>query len=186
MSRSKVLFFLTGSIACYKACTVISRLSQAGVSVQTVATPAALKFVGPATLEGLSGQPLFSDMWISGRALDHINCAREADLAIVCPATANTINRLAAGLADDLTGSLFLAWEHGKKPWYIVPAMNTYMFQHPATQSSLEKLSGWGVRVIEPAEGMLACGETGAGRLAEPDLVTNQILRALGLPESKK
>ena len=100
MSRSDVLFFLTGSIACYKACTVISRLAQAGVTVQTVATPAALRFIGPATLEALSGRPVFSDMWESGRALDHIEFARQASLALVCPATGNTINRLSAGLAD--------------------------------------------------------------------------------------
>lgn len=181
MSRAKVLFFLTGSIACYKACHAISRLVQAGVSVQTVATPAALRFVGPATLEGLTGKRVLSDMWEEGRAMDHINCAREADLAIVCPATANTLNRLAAGLADDLTGALFLAWEHKSKPWFVAPAMNTFMWNHPATQASVETLTGWGVRVIEPAEGLLACGENGAGRLAEPDLITAELLKALRL-----
>lgn len=185
MSQSKVLFFLTGSIACYKACTCISRLTQAGVKVQTVATPAALKFVGPATLEALSGTPVFSDMWESGRALDHIDCAREADLAIVCPATANTLNKFAAGIADDLVGSLFLAWEHGKKPWLVAPAMNTLMYLHPATQASLAKLRSWGVQVIEPESGMLACGETGAGRLSEPEVVTAEILRLLKVSPKK-
>lgn len=177
----KVLFFLTGSISCYKACHVISRLVQAGVEVQTVATPAALRFVGPATLEGLSGKPVFKDMWEEGHALDHITCAREANLAIVCPATANTINRLAAGLADELTGALFLAWEHGQKPWYLAPAMNTFMWKHPATQASMDKLKSWGLKVIEPAEGMLACGDTGPGRLADPDLITREILSTLGI-----
>lgn len=181
MSRAKVLFFLTGSISCYKACHVISRLVQAGVAVQTVATPAALRFIGPATLEGLSGKAVLSDMWEEGRALDHINCAREADLAIVCPATGNTLNRLAAGLADELTGALFLAWEHRLKPFYVAPAMNTYMWKHPATQASVETLTSWGVRVIEPAEGLLACGENGPGRLADPDQITAEILKALKL-----
>lgn len=179
MSHSKVLFLLSGSIACYKACGVISKLVQTGVEVQTVATPAALHFIGPATLEGLSGRKVFSDMWEEGRALDHINCARQADLAILCPATANTLNRLAAGLADDLTGSLFLAWEHGRKPWFAAPAMNTHMWQHPATQTSVTRLQSWGVRVIPPAEGPLACGETGAGRLAEPEAITAAVLAAL-------
>ncbi|MEO7598720.1 MAG: flavoprotein, partial [Opitutus sp.] len=105
MSHGNVLFLLSGSIACYKACTAISRLAQAGVTVQTVATPAALRFVGAPTLEGLSGRPVFSDVFEPGRALDHINLARAADLAIVCPATANTVNRLAAGLADDPIGA---------------------------------------------------------------------------------
>ena len=181
MSRAKVLFFLTGSISCYKACHVISRLVQAGVEVQTVATPAALRFIGPATLEGLTGKPVLSDMWQEGSAMNHINCAREADIAIICPATANTINRLAAGLADDLTGSLFLAWEHGKRPWLIAPAMNTFMWQHPATQASVKALTGWGVRVIDPAAGLLACGENGPGRLADPDQILAEVLKTLGL-----
>jgi phosphopantothenoylcysteine decarboxylase/phosphopantothenate--cysteine ligase len=185
MSHAKVLFCLTGSIACYKACTTISRLAQAGLEVQTVATESALKFVGAATLEALSGRPVLSDMWERGRALDHIACARQADLAIVCPATANTLNRLSAGLADDLTCALFLAWEHGRKPWYVAPAMNTFMYQHPATQSSLAKLKSWGVRVIEPEEGPLACGENGAGRLADPEKLAAEILKVLGVKPHK-
>src|ERR1041385_9245284 len=117
MSRSpNVLFLLSGSIACYKACAVISRLAQAGVTVQTVATPSALRFVGAASLEGLSGRPVFTNLFEEGRALDHIELARAADLALVCPATANTINRLAAGLSDDPIGALFLAWELKQKP----------------------------------------------------------------------
>ena len=179
MSRSNVLFLLSGSIACYKACTAISRLAQAGVTVQTVATPAALKFVGPATLEGLSGRPVFSDLFESGRALDHIELARAADLALVCPATANTINRLAAGLADDAIGALFLAWELKDKPWWIAPAMNVKMWEHPATTASLEKLRSWGMRVLEPAAGALACGEIGPGRLAEPEQIAAEVLSAL-------
>src|SRR3954466_8192557 len=136
MSQRNVLFLLSGSIACYKACTVISRLTQAGVTVQTVATPAALRFVGAATLEGLSGRPVFSDLFEPGRALDHIELARAADLALVCPATANTINRLAGGLADDPIGALFLAWEIKHKPWLLAPAMNGAMWGHPATSAS--------------------------------------------------
>jgi phosphopantothenoylcysteine decarboxylase len=180
MSRSpNVLFLLSGSIACYKACTIISRLAQAGVTVQTVATPAALKFVGAATLEGLSGRPVFTDLWETGRALDHIELARAADLALVCPATANTLNRLAAGLADDPIGALFLAWELKQKPWWLAPAMNHRMWQHPATAGSLEKLKTWGVRVLDPIDGPHACGEGGPGRLAEPEQIATEVLAAL-------
>ena len=179
MSRSNLLFLLSGSIACYKACAVISRLAQAGVTVQTVATPAALRFVGAATLEGLSGRPVFTDVFESGRALDHIELARAADLALVCPATANTINRLAGGLADDPVGALFLAWELKTKPWWIAPAMNARMWEHPATAGSLEKLKSWGVRVLDPIDGPHACGEGGPGRLAEPELIAREILVAL-------
>ena len=179
MSRANVLFLLTGSISCYKACTVVSRLAQAGVTVQTVATPAALQFVGRATLEGLSRRPVFTDVFEPGRALDHIELARAADLALVCPATANTINRLAAGLADDPVGALFLAWELKTKPWWIVPAMNAHMWQHPATAASLATLRSWGVTVLDPAEGPHACGEAGPGRLLEPEDIAARVLAAL-------
>jgi len=179
MSQSNVLFFLTGSIACYKACTVISRLAQAGVTVQTVATPAALHFVGPATLEGLSGRAVFTDLWEEGRALEHIEFARKADLALVCPATANTINRLANGLADDPVGKPFLAWELDQKPWWMAPAMNHRMWQHPATQGSLARLRDWGVTIIDPDEGSHACGEGGPGRLPDPERIADQVLAAL-------
>lgn len=180
MSRGNVLFLLSGSIACYKACTAISRLAQAGVAVQTVATPAALRFVGAPTLEGLSGRPVFTDVLEPGRALDHIELARAADLALVCPATANTINRLAAGLADDPIGALFLAWELKQKPWWLAPAMNGRMWEHPATTASLAKLRSWGLRVLDPVEGAHACGETGPGRLAEPEQIAAEVLRELG------
>jgi phosphopantothenoylcysteine decarboxylase len=179
MSRGNVLFCLTGSVACYKACAVVSRLTQAGVTVQTVATPAALRFVGRATLEGLSGRPVFDDIWEEGRALDHINLARSADLALVCPATAGAINRLAAGLADDPPGALFLAWELGLKPWWIAPAMNARMWSHPATQSALDRLRSWGVRVLDPDDGPHACGEEGPGRLADPERIAAEVLAAL-------
>jgi len=178
MSQGNVLFLLTGSIACYKACTVISQLTQAGVTVQTVATPSALRFVGKATLEGLSGRASFTDFWEEGRALDHIELAREADLALVCPATANTINRMASGLSDDPVGALFLAWEL-EKPWWIAPAMNHRMWEHPATVSSLAKLREWGVQVIDPVEGSHACGEEGGGRLPEPADITAKVLAQL-------
>lgn len=180
MKSPNVLFLLTGSIACYKACTVVSRLAQAGVTVQTVASPSALKFVGAATLEGLSGRPVFSDVFEGGRALDHIELARAADLALVCPATANAINRLAHGLGDDAIGTLFLAWELNAKPWWIAPAMNARMWEHPATAESLGRLRGWGVRVLEPVEGPHACGEGGAGRLREPEEIAAEVLQALG------
>ena len=179
MSRGSILFLLSGSIACYKACAAISRLAQAGVNVQTVATPAALRFVGAATLEGLSGRPVFTDLFEQGRALDHIELARAADLAIVCPATANTINRLAHGLADDPIGALFLAWEMKQKPWWVAPAMNGYMWDHPATEASLAKLRDWGVRVLDPVDGAHACGEIGPGRLMESDQIVTEVLAML-------
>ncbi len=178
--KPRLLWILTGSISCYKACFAISRLVQAGIEVRTVATPSALQFIGKSTLEGLTGQPVASDLWESGKAMDHINLARWADLALVAPATANTLNRLSAGLADDLVGSLFLAWEIQKKPWWVAPAMNVAMFNHPLTQASLKKLTDTGVRVLPTGSGALACGEEGEGRLLEPEQLVTEVLVQLG------
>lgn len=179
MSRGNVLFLVTGSIAAYKACTVVSRLAQAGVGVQVAASPSALKFVGETTWEALSGRPVFSDVFAQGKALDHIDLARKADLAVVCPATAGTLNRLHAGLAEDVVGTLFLAWELKTKPWWVVPAMNAQMWEHPATQASIKGLRSWGVSVFNPDSGAHACGEDGPGRLPDPEVIAASILDAL-------
>ncbi|SDR67242.1 bifunctional phosphopantothenoylcysteine decarboxylase/phosphopantothenate--cysteine ligase CoaBC [Opitutus sp. GAS368] len=181
MSGSNLLFVLTGSIAGYKACEAVSQLVQRGHRVRTVATESALRFIGPATLEGLTGTPVLTDLFAPGAALEHINLTRWADAVLVCPATANTINRLAAGLADDLTGALFLAHDR-KKPWLVAPAMNPAMWAHPATQAAAEKLREWGVRFLPVGEGRTACGETGEGRLAEPADIIAVVEAALARP----
>ncbi len=185
MSASKkLLFILSGSIAAYKACEALSRLVQAGCTVRVVATPAALRYVGAATLEGLTGQPVLSDLWESGRALDHIQLTRWADAVVVCPATANTINRLAAGLADDLVGALFLARDPAK-PWLIAPAMNPAMWAHPATEAAVARLREWDVRFLAVGRGRTACGETGEGRLAEAAEVALAVDALLARPPRK-
>ncbi len=168
MSKSKVLFMMTGSIACYKACQVVSRLVQAGCEVQVVMTPSALKFVGNATLEGLTGKPVVSDMYTQGNVMDHIHLMRWADLVLVAPATANFINKAAQGIGDDLVSTLFLAHDF-KKPFLIAPAMNTSMYLHPVTQKSLQTLKSYGIEILDSASGILACGEEGYGKLLDPD-----------------
>ena len=178
MCAAKILFELTGSIAAWKACAVISRLVQDGHAVQAIASSAALQFIGPATLEGLTGRPVRSGLWDQGTAMDHINLVKWADLVIVCPATANTINRLAAGLADDLVGALFLAHDWSK-PFLVAPAMNPAMWAHPATRAGVEKLRGWGVTFLPVARGRLACGDEGEGRMIEPDEILAGIRAAL-------
>ena len=175
----RILFQLTGSIACYKACELISRLVKGGYAVQTVASPGALRFVGAATLEGLTGRPPFSDLYAPGQAMDHIHLARWADVALLCPATANSMNRLAAGLADDAIGALFLAWEISSKPYLIAPAMNGAMWDHPATRASRERLAAFGARLLPVGAGHLACGETGEGRLAEVSEIEDSLLKVL-------
>ncbi|KHD88669.1 MAG: flavoprotein [Bdellovibrio sp. ArHS] len=178
MSKSKVLFIMTGSIACYKACHVVSRLVQANCDVQVVATPSALKFVGNATLEGLTGNPVISDMYSAGNVMDHIHLMRWADVVLVAPATASFINKAAQGVGDDLVQTLFLAHDF-KKPFLIAPAMNTSMYKHPVTQKSLDILKGLGLQILETASGILACGEEGWGKLLEPDLILKFTLDAL-------
>ena len=181
MSGSNLLVVLSGSIACYKACDAISRLVQRGHRVRVVATEAALRFVGPATLEGLTGSPVASELFAPGAALDHLALARWADLTIVCPATAHTLNRAAAGLADDLAGALLLAHDR-TKPLLFAPAMNPAMWSHPATVAAVERLQGWGARFVAVGAGRTACGEVGEGRLAEPADIVAAIEAALARP----
>ncbi|MES2856051.1 MAG: bifunctional phosphopantothenoylcysteine decarboxylase/phosphopantothenate--cysteine ligase CoaBC [Bdellovibrionota bacterium] len=178
MSRAKILFQLSGSIACYKACSVISRLVQTDYEVEVVATRSALEFVGLATLEGLTGRKVHTDVFESGSYMAHIDLMKWADLVILCPASANTISKMANGLGDDLVSTLFLAHDF-KKPYLISPAMNVNMFNHPATQASIAKLSGWGVQILDTGTGRLACGDVGEGRLLEPDAIFEAVERAL-------
>ena len=151
---------------------------QEGHEVQTVATTSALKFIGKATLEGLTGRPVFTDNFEDGRMMGLIDWAKWADLAIVCPATANTLNSLAAGLASDCIGTLFLAYDL-KKPYLVAPAMNQQMWNHPATQHSLERLKNFGVTILPSGFGHQACGDVGPGRLLEPDVIHEWIRKEI-------
>lgn len=170
MSRSKVLFFTSGSIAAFKAAQVVSALVKDGVEVQCVATRAALNFVGSSTWEGLTGKKVLCDLWEEGHAMDHIHLSRTADYGILCPATANTLAKLALGLADDLLTSMLLAWP-ADKPLYIFPSMNTAMLNAPTTKEHIARLKARGFFVSDTGEGTLACGESGEGRLLEPEQI---------------
>lgn len=175
-SPRKILLKMSGSISAYKACEVISMWVQAGHQVQVVMTKDALQFVGTATIEGLTGKSVRTDLYEQGKMMEHIHLAKWADIVVVYPATANTINRLANGLADDLLGALFLAHDFAK-PYLLAPAMNSRMLSHPSVEESLARLRGWGVRVLESGFGSLACGEVGAGRLIEPEIMNHWMLR---------
>jgi phosphopantothenoylcysteine decarboxylase / phosphopantothenate---cysteine ligase len=176
-SSKNILFLMTGSIACYKACNVLSKLKQNGYNVKVVMSKASLEFIGTATVEGLTGQAPITDMYQSGQVMDHINLVRWAHLIIAVPATAHFINKISAGLGDDLLTTLFLAHDF-EKPFLIAPAMNTKMYLHPTTQDSIQKLKKMPlVEILETASGVLACGEVGSGRLLEPDLIYNEIAK---------
>ena len=175
---ARVLVMMSGSISAYKVCHVLSRLKQAGHEIEVVASPWALRFVGEATIEGLTGRPVRKSMFGTGAHMAHINLIRWADLAIVCPATANTINKMSQGIGDDLMTTLFLAHDFSK-PWLIAPAMNTKMYHHPVTQASVMKLRAMGCEILETASGVLACGEIGEGKLLDSELLLGEILQRL-------
>lgn len=163
-----ILLHVTGSISAFKACSLISLLSKKGYDVRVIASEDALNFIGKVSFEGLSHHKLETSMFTNDDPIPHINLAQHwADLIISYPCSANTINRLAAGLADDLFGAVCLA-NNFKKPLLIAPAMNTQMFLHPATQQNIEKLKKWGAKILPCGEGNLACGTEGIGRLLEP------------------
>jgi phosphopantothenoylcysteine decarboxylase/phosphopantothenate--cysteine ligase len=184
MLISKILFKITGSIAAYKSAYLISKLVQNGFEVQTVVTSSALQFIGKATLEGLTGKPVLDDQYEDGKMMSHINLMKWADLIILCPASANTINKMSNGIADNLVTSLFLAhsWD---KPYLIAPAMNTAMYKHPATKESLKRIKDWGVDILPTDSGYLACGEVGEGKLFDPDSIYDYIVSTLNKKDEK-
>lgn len=173
--KRNILLLMSGSIACAKASGLVSAWVKQGHSVRVAMTASAQAFIGPATLEGLSGQPVFDDAFETGRAMDHIRWAQWADLVVVAPATANLINKLATGLADDAVTTLWQAAWGRNIPLFLVPAMNTQMWRYPATRQHVAQLRQWGVHVMPTAEGDLACGEQGAGRMLEVDDLLSRI-----------
>ena len=179
MSDSRILLQVTGSIAAFKAASLASMLVDGGFEVQCVMSEGARHFIGESTLEGLTGKPVLGDVFERGRAHDHIRLAEWADLLLLYPTSANHITRLRAGLADDLIGCLFLA-NNFRSPYWIAPAMNSHMLEHPAVEEALSCLEGWGCRILPTGEGRLACGDVGYGRLLEPERMAALIREALG------
>src|SRR5215467_1284026 len=167
----RITLGVTGGVAAYKAAELVRRLQQEGHSVQVVMTRAAREFVTPLTFAALSGQKVITDLFggSSGSeanlesAIEHIAVAQRTDLLLVAPATADIIAKFARGVADDFLTTLYLA---STAPVVVAPAMNVNMWNHAATQENVETLRTRGVRIVDPAEGYLACGMTGAGRLA--------------------
>jgi len=176
----EVLLCLTGGIACYKAADLASKLVQSGAGVSVAVTEAAKHFIGPMTFLSLTGRQVYSSMWQASERHDpqHLSLTEQADLMIVAPATANILAKMAAGLADDLVSALALS-ANGACDILLAPAMNTRMWQAPPTQANLRTLMGWGVHVIGPNEGRLACRTVGPGRMAEPTEILAQAAKLL-------
>ncbi len=164
----KILLGITGCIGAYKAAEVLRGLQKLGAQVRVVMTRHATHFVQPLTFEALSGQPVIVEMFDRPNyaSIEHISVARDADLLLVAPATANIIAKFAHGIADDFLSTLYLS---NTNPVLIAPAMNVEMWNHPATQANIEHLRKRGVLFVDPGVGYQACGEVGAGRLAEPE-----------------
>lgn len=178
MPRGNVLLLVSGGIAAYKACFLTRLLRQAGFSVKVAMTAAAQRFVTPMTFQVLSENPVATDLWGEGQshALDHIEYARWADVAVIAPATANLLAKLTHGIADDIVSTLLLAHPG---PVIAAPAMNDNMWAHPATRQNLDTLRLRGVHLIEPGEGWLACGVESKGRLAEPEDIVAEVEQVL-------
>ncbi|PSL51010.1 phosphopantothenoylcysteine decarboxylase/phosphopantothenate--cysteine ligase [Saccharothrix carnea] len=170
-----------GGIAAYKACEVLRRLTESGHAVRVVPTDGALKFVGAATFEALSGQPVQTGVFEDVPSVPHVKLGQNADLVVVAPATANLIAKAAHGLADDLLTNTLLT---ARCPVLLVPAMHTEMWEHPATRANVALLRSRGVIVAEPASGRLTGKDTGKGRLPEPAEIVDLARLLLARPDA--
>ena len=162
-----ILLGVTGGIAAYKAAELASRLIKDGYSLDVVMTKNAQEFITPLTFQTITNSPVYTDSFapVEDYSVEHISLAERADLIVVCPATANTIGKVTAGIADDLLTTVLLAV--CKKPRVICPAMNTAMWENPIVQKNLETLKAFDWKVVSPEPGRLACGAEGIGRLAD-------------------
>jgi len=186
----KVALGVTGGIAAYKAAELVRELQQRGLEVQVILTERGQEFVRPLTFAALTGKKVITRMFGTEdqeanveSAIEHIAVAQSIDLLVVAPATADSLAKLANGIADDFLTTLALAT---KAPVVVAPAMNVNMWEHPATRENVERLRQRGVSIVEPDAGYLACGMTGPGRLASNDAIVSRVLEVLGLREDLK
>lgn len=167
-----ILIGVTGGIAVYKTCMIVSSLRQHGYQVFVVMTRAAQEFVTPKTFESLSGNPVGIDLFHSALVHPHIDLARQTSIFCIAPATANCLAKAASGIADDLLSTLMLSFEGMR---LFAPAMNASMWRHPAVQRNLQQITSDSGVIIPPEAGHLACGETGEGRMASPETIVAEI-----------
>lgn len=176
----RILLVVGGGIAAYKSCELVRLIRKGGGSVTCVVTAGGQQFVTPMALAALSENPVYTTLWdLKNEAeMGHIQLSREADLVVVCPATADLLAKMTAGIADDLATTLILATD---KPVMVIPAMNVRMWQHEATQRNIAWLRQAGVEVIDPDDGAMACGEFGPGRLPDPEVIWAEIAARFGI-----
>lgn len=180
-----ILLGVTGGIAAYKSASLASRLVKAGAEVRVIMTEHATNFINPITFETLTGHKCITDTFDRNFEfqVEHVSLAKKADVIMVAPATANVIAKLAHGLADDMLTTTILA---SHAPKLIAPAMNTGMYENPVTQNNLALLKKYGMEVIEPAAGHLACGDEGKGKMPEPEILYEHILRSCACKQDMK
>jgi len=176
MNRARILLGVTGGIAAYKAAALTSTLVQRGATVDVIMTEEAERFVGPLTFSSLTARPVYSSLWDAPERIPHIRLVREAHVVAVVPATANTIAKMANGIADDLLTTALLA---ARVPIVLAPAMNDAMYDYPATRANLATLRERGCEIVDPERGFLAERETGMGRLAAEERIIDALERAL-------
>lgn len=187
MTKKCVVLGVTGSIAAYKACDVVSRLRKQNVDVHVILTRAGAEIITPLALETMSANPVVVDMFQRETPweVEHIALAKRADVFLVAPATANFLGKAAHGIADDMLTTTILATH---APVLVAPAMNVNMYENPAVQENIAALKTRGWHFIEPDAGILACGDVGKGRLAEPEAIVSAVMALLfhgaTLPES--
>lgn len=176
MKQKKIVCMVTGSIAAYKAADIVRELTKKGHDVHVVMSESAQKFITPLTFQALTMNHVFTDLFHerTPSEVEHISIVRDADLCLVVPATANVINKFAYGIADTIVPTTLIA-KPKHVPLLIAPAMNTNMYMNEATQESIRILTERGVVFIEPADGLLACGDIGKGALAKSDLIIQTV-----------
>ncbi len=172
----EILIGITGGIAAYKTVTLVSRLVQANYGVSVIMTESAMRLIGPKTFEAISGRPVETSLFDSPRSHAHIEIPRAAQLFCVAPASANFLAKAAHGIADDLLSTVYLSFVG---PVLFAPAMNAAMWEKPVVQRNVRQLLADGVRMIGPEAGHLSCGETGPGRMSEPEAIFQEITRML-------
>ena len=179
MSTKRILLIVTGGIAAYKSLELVRLLKRQGLSVRAVMTQSATEFVTPLSMSVMTEDQVYGHMFDlkEESEIGHIQLSRQADLVVICPATANILAKMAAGISDDLATTILLATD---KPVLAVPAMNVRMWNHPATQRNLAQLRADGIHIMDPDEGAVACGEFGPGRLPEPPAIAERICAMLG------
>ena len=179
MTTKSILLIVSGGIAAYKSLELVRLLKRQGVSARAVMTKSAAEFVTPLSMGVMTEDHVYGDMFDlkDEREIGHIQLSRQSDLIVICPATANILAKMAAGVSDDLATTILLATD---KPVLAVPAMNVRMWNHAATKRNLITLRGDGVTIMEPDEGSMACGEFGPGRLPEPSDIAQRICAMLG------